>query len=708
MPTVNECIQERSVLSSLNLLENNLIAYSTKYNGIKIIDSNEFQTQIKISSKEIDLDTSKICFSPNAKLAAFANNNIIHVLNLRKKQIIQQIKISPQEIETLSFCANSTYIIVGTKTGRVYQYKYNSSALLSRLCSFSYTKKKQTESYVSAMTVFKNKLACSGAGGSVYLLDLYSQTEKRVLLHEGPRINTLCFVDESTLVSGDIHGTITVFSLASSNKVKIIDAPFINITQIVKMPNPNYILISSNTNYLAIADISKGKILHSKYVEFSVNVKYVIVANEDTILVALEDNKILTLHIDSPADLKSHIIHNSLYEAYKLVENEPMLHSSLEYKILEKRYQQIYNDALKALMNQNKNLALGIIDLLKGVRQKEQEIRKLFQAFENYDRFKILYLEKKHTLAYALCNKYPALQKTPLYLKLEEVFKENFINAQRHIQIGKIEHAKALMHDYITIASKREMIKLFLNQENEFIRFLKAIDEKDFQTIEELEQKNQLYSQIPTYKSLQQSTQKTIHKIELLINQAELNKAQTLLSQLKNSSYLKQELKKLHQLLLNMEDLQKAYAKNDFIQCYELLDTYSQLNSSELGILLNKHWAKLINECEEFALKGNVGGVKTKLDTLISISTRKHKIGDLLRVSFHSKIKAFLANKKFKNAENILYSYIDIFGIDNEINYLMQAYEVHSKKSLAITQNQNERTQRDQWLYSELMQETTS
>lgn len=704
MPTINESIHERSKITSLTLLNNDTIAYSTQYNGIKIIDNQEFRMQYKVNQKELNSTTVTISFSPNGEYLAFANANanIINILAIKTKTIIKKIKTLSEEITILTFCANSSYLIAGSKSGRVYQYRYDNSALLSRLCSFNYLQKKQTESYVSSFAVIQNKLACSGAGGSIFIINLYSQTEKLVLLEQGPRIDSLCFLDENTLVSGDIRGKVLVHNLNSQDK-KSIDAPFSDIKQIVKMPNPNYVLISSNTNYIAIADIQRGKIAHSRYSEFKTNVSHVAVASEESILIALTSNEIINLKIVTPSELKSHIVHNTLYEAYKLVENEPMLHESLEYKLLQKRYEQIYKDTLNALMNQNKNLALGIIDILKGVRSKEQEIRDLFNAFENYNRFKILYLEKKYALAYAMCNKYNALKKTPLYMKLEEVFKENFINAQRHLQIGKTEHAKALMNDYITVASKREMIKLFLHQDSKFMLFLKAIEEKDFQTVEELEYTNKIFAQAPTYISLKQSIKKNINKIELFINQGELKKAQELLVKFKNSSHVNKELKRLHTHLQNMTTLRDAYAVNDFKRCYEILDTFSHLNSSQLGILLNKHWAKLINECENFALKGNAKGIKKTLDTLISISTRKNKIGDLLRVSFHSKIKASLANKKFKNAENIIYSYIDIFGNDNEISSLMKTYEHVSKTKLAITQDQNERGQRDKWMSSKLI-----
>lgn len=702
MSLVNELINERSQITSLSLLDDKTLAYTTQYGSVKLLDTTELKTKIKINTQDIGSQTTAICFSPNTGLLAYANKNIIHILDLNTKLILKTIKTLSENIEIMTFCANSTYLIAGSSNGRVYQYRYDNSALLSRLCSFSQIKKKYTDSYVSALCSYKNKIACAGTGGALFVIDLHSH-ERLVALKKGSRVNALCFIDEDTLISADINGVIKIHALNPHLIKTKIDAPFNNIKQIIKMPNPHFILISSDTNYIAIADIYKGKIAHSKYAEFKTKINYVAVPNEESILVALTNNKILQLQLPTPTQLKSHIINNSLYEAYKLIENEPMIHESLEYKLLEKRYEQIYKDILHALMNQNKSLALSIAQVLKGVRVKEHDIKALFNAFENYDRFKILYLEKKYALAYAICNKHKALQQTPLYMKLEEVFKEQFINAQRHIYNNKIEHAKALMSDYITITSKRQLIKLFLDQDPKFMAFLKAIDEKDFQTIEELKLINETFTQAPTYISLSHTIKRNIDKIDILINQGDLEKAKNLLFKFKNSSLVNQDLKRLNQKLQDMTQLQNAYTIDDFKKCYEILDIYPHLNSTELGILLNKHWAKLISECEDYALKGNAKGIKTTLDTLIKISTRTNKIGDLLRVSFHSKIKASLANKNFKNAENIIYSYIDIFGNDTEISSLMHAYEVLSKTKLAITQNQHQRGERDQWINSEIL-----
>jgi len=705
MLSINELINERSEITNLSLLDNGNIAYCTEYHGARLLDNQEYKTLLKLMHKELRSNTTAICFSPDSTLLAFANDNVINILHLKTKKILKSIKTTNESIILLTFC--SEYIIAGTQNGRVLQYRHDNSALLARVFSFPYLQRSVSQNFVSAFAIHGNYLACSGYGGALFVVDIYAQATKKILLEQGERINTLCFIDEHHLISANVSGTVLVHDLHTQEVKKKIDAPFKNIRQIQKMPNSQFIAISGDENYIAIADINKAKIIHSKYIEFNSSVSKILLTNDESLLVALSNHKILQVNLPSTNQLRMHLIDNEIQEAYMLVENEPMLRETNEYKILEKRYDSLYKEALAALMNQNKALARKTLSIVQDVHSKREDISKLFAAFEEYNRFKVIYLEKKYAVAYAMCEKYEALKQTPLYLKMEENFKENFINAQRHIFLGKDVNAKALLNEYATIISKRPIIKLLLEKDKDFINFLNAIKNKNFQTLEELITQHPIFANTPTYVMLSQTIEKNISRIDTLINEGKLPRAKELLLKFKNTSSLNKELKRLYTNLDYMQKLKNAYEKNDFKLCYELLDAHHQLNITPLGVILNKHWAKLMRRCEDYALKANPKGIKETLDSLLLIDTRKGKIGDLLRVSFQSKIKAYLSKKGFNGAQNIIYSYIDIFGLDNEIKSLMRTYEVMSKRNLAITlQEQNK--DRDKWLESEFITDLAS
>ena len=178
--------------------------------------------------------------------------------------------------------------------------------------------------------------------------------------------------------------------------------------------------------------------------------------------------------------------------------------------------------------------------------------------------------------------------------------------------------------------------------------------------------------------------------------------AVALIKKLQNVPNVKEELYRLYQHAQEAEKLLHYYEKSNFTQCYETLDANSALESMQLAQLLERHWNKCIESCEIYALEGNIKAVKDKLGDLIHISTRKNKIGDLLRLSFHSKIKNELQERHYKTAENLIYSYIDIFGIDSEMKQLMKAFEKLTQQTLAITFMQQKHKERNSWLYTDI------
>jgi len=380
-----------------------------------------------------------------------------------------------------------------------------------------------------------------------------------------------------------------------------------------------------------------------------------------------------------------------------------MLQGSIEHKILEEKFSTDFSNATKALINQNKTDATKILLPYKNVQVKQNEIKNLFESFKNFRRFYTLFLEKKYSLAYAMSSRFPPLKKTAQYKKMEQIFKVAFSNAQRHVIQGNIDRARILLSEYISVASKKPIIRLVLTQNKEFVEFLSAVSKKDFTKIDKLLNANELFAQIPNYIALKDELQEKLKEIKLNINSGEIEDALKLLGSLKDVESIEEKVEALHVGCKNALLLKKAYDNNSFKSCYEILDSHRSLSFTELGILLENHWIKIIAKCEEYALKGNIKDIKKTLGNLIGLSTRRSKIGNLIRVSFHVRINTLIQTEKFKGAESIIYKYMDIFGADSEINQIMEKFTKASSIKLAITQTQGDRPSRDSWIHSELI-----
>lgn len=706
MQTAHEYFTTNSEIIELSIINNGQIALYTKNHGIKFASIKKCKVEMELRNKKFNPDIICIAFAPNAKHLAFYVKQNIYVLHIHTNLIIQSIPVNDEKIELLSFDISSRYIIAGTSSGRVLQYNIDGTTLLTRLCSFPAQRPigryKIPKNFVSAIAFHKNKVACSGYDGAIIIVDLITLSDKIVISHARTTIDTLCFIDEDTIVSGNRDGVIYITSISNTKKYKQLNAPFINIKQIIVMPDSSYIMLHSQTNYIAVINIKTLKIIDDKYLIFQNNIKKMLLM-DNTLMVALQNDKVLKIKLPSNKDLKYLTKNNFFEEAYKLILDEPILKNTQEHKELESKYDKIYLQAIDALIKNNKEYAMQLMEMFKNIPSKQGDIRLLLKTFNNYPKYKELYINKRYALFYAMSDKFSPLQKTIEYKNMEKIWKEKFTKAHKEVVLGNKVGAKAILSEYMTIISKREIIHLVIHNNSAFIDFLKAIDKKDYQKTHRLAQTNNLFTKIPSFNELNIELDNKLKNIKKYIYNGEVETASKELLKLKNIPTINKKVLDLSDKCLGMIKLREAYDSNNFISCYEILDMNNHLKSSELGVLLEKHFSKLIKKCEKFAMDGDIKSIKKSLSKLVAIESRKEKIGNLFRVSFLSKITSLIKNKALENAQSIIYTYIDTFGMDNDIYPLMKRFEALSSTKLAITQNQNPRLSRDYWITSKII-----
>jgi len=702
-----ECYKARSQITALSVLEDNNFIFSTKLHGAKIFSHHDCSAEKNLSIELLGSKTTAVAFSKDSKLLAFANGNIIYIINTRNKILIQTIRTNEGEIKILSFVPKTKYLVTGTSNGRVMQYRYDGLSHLSRLCSFGKLLKERNSrvktNYVSAFAFYKEYFAVAGYGGVISVLKMNTYINRHNITSSKVRVSALCFLDGEKLISANIDGFIQIHSLRRDNYVKTIPTSLKNINRLLLMPNPQYVMVSGDDKKLLLIDIQAAKIISNSYLKFKDNVQNISLISDNNLLVVLQNREIHKVKLPTPEHLKTFLLYNELDKAYDLIEKDPMLQGTREHKRVEVMYEKFFAQAIDALINGDTKEAHKLMDMFSEIKSKKADIDSIYKAFEHYPRFKTLYLEKKCALAYAMSEKHPALKRTKQFKKMEELFKETFTFAQKQILIGREDIAKEILSVYATVSSKRTILKLVLKQNKDFIDFLKAIHEKDYLLVNKLVHKNEIFSQIPTYISLKNSIQNTIDKIRKALDLGDADRAILLVKELLRTPGIKDELQDLYKEAKLIKRLQESYKESDFKTCYEIIDSTHALHNLELSRLLETHFSKLIDRCEEAALKGDIKSIKSLLGDLIAISSRIDKVGDMLRLSFHTKIKGLMAKKSFKSAENIIYSYIDIFGQDSEIFAIMKSYERITKKRLALTQTKELNLPRDNWLQSAII-----
>lgn len=642
-------------------------------------------------------------FDLQKKLLAIAENENIYIYNTKTKKQITTLHSHDGAVTQLYFLEDGLHIIYVTQNARVIVTNYMDTHYSVRLYSTIKKFKTQFPIRITTLALSKYLLAVGSADGKVVLINLNSYARIKEFHKTNASISTLCFSDKSELIGIDAHGEIFIYDLQGIKQPKRTTTHLSHTKQILHIPKSDFLLINSHKEFLTLFDLNKNKIILNEYLHFSHPVSYIELTQQNNLLTALQDREILHIILDNRENLKSLLLHNMLDDAYSLVEQNPQLLTSKEYKELEKVYNRNYLKALKALEHNDITKAQQILKSCKNIKNKQEDIKLLFEAYRHYKSFKDLVMGRKFAPAYALANRYPPLQYSKEYKTMEKEYKKAYTSAQKQILLSNLNAAKELLVPYLGVISKKESINLILKENSDFLDFLDALKQDHYSTIQRVLRQHPHFTDLPPYKKFLHHTKKTIEKINALLNAASVEQADELIQHIEALPFISSEITLLRQKEQAIKILLSLYSENKFKECYVLLDEEQEMFLElKLAHLLEKHWTKLIEKCEKYALYGNVKGIKQTLRELLTLKSRSKRVGELLRTAFIVKIEENITQKNPVSAENFIYTYIDIFGDDTNLKRVMQLYEKKATKKLAITPHTT-KVARDAWLHNKLI-----
>ncbi len=649
------------------------------------------------------LQTHKSAFHLEQKLLAIAENENIYIYNTKTKKKIATLKSYDGVVTQLYFLEDGLHLLYTTENARLLIANYKDTHYNARIYSTIKKFKTQLPIRITAISFTKDLLAVGSADGKIVLININSYTQIKEFHNTNASISTLCFSDQSELISIDAHGEFFIYDLQGIHKSKSTSTHLSHSIQLLHIPKSDFLLINSKKKFLTLFDLKKNKIILNEYLHFSHPVSYIRLTQDNNLLVALTDRQILHITLDNRAQLQSLTMHNMLKEAYELVAQNPQLLSSKEYEALEKVYNRIYLSALKALQHNEVPKARRIFEACKDIKSKQEEIQLLFEAYRHYKNFQDLVRGRKFAPAYAFANKYPPLQYSKEYKAMEKEYKTAYTKAQKQILLSNLNAAKELLTPYLGVVTKKESINLILKENSAFLEFLDALKREDQSTIEKIVVQHPHFTELPPYKEFLDRTQKRLYKINTLLNAASIEQAEELIQSIGSLSSISSEISFLQEKKHAIEILLSLYKQNKFRECYMLLDEkQTMFFKLKLARLLEKHWTKLMQKCEKYALYGNIKGIKQTLKELLTLKSRSKRVGELLRIAFIVKIEDSMLQNNLVSAENFIYSYIDIFGSDTNLKRVMQLYEKKAAKKLAITP-QSTQVIYNAWLHSKLL-----
>jgi hypothetical protein len=646
-----------------------------------------------------------MAYHNNQQLFAIAHHHHIFILDKNNpNQPLYTLVSHYAEVTALHFFHDS--LLVGTKEGRVLLYTLTNTQPLIRLCSFPLHYKGEiprNNNYVSAFASYENIVACSGYGGGVVVLNPNTLHNKTILQNNTNKVTALSFVDATTLLVGTIKGELLMYQLYPNiTKIYTISTSLSSVDTIVHLKHlPLVLLSSTQDNHIVLVHLHTQEVVKNHYLHCNAPITDTFLDN-NTLFVALKNKHFLTFELFQHATLLQALQKQQLPEAFEIVEDDPLLRYTPHYQQLQTLYEQHKTQALHdALRNKKEKLQQLIKNFSKLPKQKK-ELQEMHKALSHYTQLQNLYNEQKYHLALNLAYTYPLLKQTPLYTRLEHHFTKIFQQAQKHITRNNPKQAHTILAPYTIVNEKKEIVTLLLRDNTNFIKFLHALQNKEYVTLFSLVKKHTLFTKIAHFQHLLHFLDGELQTLYTLLEAMQIETLREKITQLQGVPHFKTQLQELYYATTQLQKLLKLYDNTQLKECYELLDINPLLQHTLIAKELETHFVTTIKKSQNYALQGDVLQIKKELKTLLLIATRKEKIGSLLRVAFRVKIRQLLKQRSFHSAENMIYSYIDFFSFESELQPFIQELEKNSTQKIAISLP-NDSLKRDGWRESPLM-----
>ncbi len=707
MPLMKKCLRANSSIVQLQELHDDQLGVVTAKDGIYILQGENCKISTRMRIDELRPFEHGVAFSPDGRYFCFAHNtskgNAIRVIDIATKKLLRSYATQDNPIGLLSFDPSSTYIIAGTTTGRVMVWRIDSNNLMARLSSFpEYTPtlfSAPTQNYISAIAYSPTHIATAGYGGSVVITNFHTQANTKRIKPGKVRINSILFLDDQYIVTGNEHGVIELIDIKENQPIQQLVAPIGPIHHLLLIRPSGLILAASKFNHIALIDIKNMRIIDDEYITLPSPIRSLCFTGKERIAVGLESGTIAQVELLPYAEIKESIDNGDFEHAYAVSEAEPIIKESPQYKAMDRQFQRDYDKALLAYSRGSDEEAEELLRAFRAVPNKKKIVQGLSSAFSRYSKFQHLLKEKRYAAVYGLAEQYPPLKQTYIYKRLEEQWDELYVDAQALAFKGHTSQVKTLLKDFITVPAKNPYIRLLLHHTQILIDFSKALHAQDYVALKQVTEQEPILKETLSYRSVIHAADGLIESIMSAIRSNRFNKAHLLTEKLQDIPHLAHHHEHTARLLKKAKRLYEIHTDKMTLQYYELLDRSQDLADLPQAKAVEKAWKRIMIRCEKEALIGNTAEIKSILGPLIDLPTRAEKIGNILRVSYQMQIKYYLAHKQYIQTRTAIVHYLSLFGMDNEIRQLIRHL---NKAGMPFTPDEEQEVHRPRTLWRTL------
>ncbi|MBX7491319.1 hypothetical protein [Helicobacter turcicus] len=614
-------------------------------------------------SKAVGFAHKRKCFA-----IGFSNSNKGAVVGLEQNiEVLEPLTWQKKEITKTIFSPNDSYLATGGEENRIVIYYGDNYNFLLSSSPFS--------DAVSAIAFSDDEHYALGASfsGELVVVDIPYDKVIANITFESVVEDALFDKDNSKIFCITRDGDTILYDLVENkiiNKNQFKDSW---LTLCKRIPNTDFALVGSRGNSLYLIRISNNKhietlkVKHHGITAMHFYQNFLFLGYSDGAIECYDtafqmESFLQVLELGNMDDITAMFYQDNIFlctlQTYK--------------EKLDAQWKETLKQAVALLSKNSVQEAIALTEPFMRDIEKKQEFNTCLEQIHYIAEFLDAAEENNYIKTYEIAEKYPFVKNTLAYEKIEQLWQQVFNTCQALLVQDaaiNIKKAKKLLGVFNHVESKKEDIKLLLNNANAFLEAEQAYKNKNIVGYFSLCEKFHFLKETDTYKKALYASRNLFKQVNMLERKSNIEQAIKLCEYLNNIPLFKDVTDtKLASLHLKKRFLE-AYANNNIKEAFNLADTSIELKNLQEFKKLYDTFLELFNKAFKAATDGKPEVALEVLKDYTSIGSLKTKISTLLKNAY---LREFQFNSPKRVVKNINWygsfeQYIKRYGADEDI-----------------------------------------
>ena len=543
-----------------------------------------------------------------------------------------------------------------------------------------------------------NDIAFSRSGGfvatasydrKISIFSINSMSAKNKLKAHSAPVIKVRFLLKNRLLSIDKNASAIIWDIQEAKVISRLTGIHDDVTSITTSIDDKFLFIGTKLGYVLVYDLDTYEVVAAKYIKITSPITALeFVSEKNYLIIGTQDGFIMYFDIYEGEEKFNDLLKTKKFQEIKnLADTNPVLKYTKIYDLVDNLWDRTVEKAIFALQSSDHKKAEQLFSHFRDIPVKNKIIKQLYKDYEEFKRFSIFVEQGKISLAYSLANAYPSYKLSTVYKGLEKRWQNAFVEAQKLSQKpGGMDRAKDIMASYRGVVEKTPLIQDMLMKGEIYKRFLTSFGKHDFRMCSELLKQYEFLKEFPEYDRLELYADSLYIKSQELIQEGDVNIAMKKLRVLTEFTDFKELALELIKEVEFKQKFFDAIRNNNLSDAYFYLDSIDDLSNTKDGKILSKKWNDAVDMANEYALVGNVYGVKRSFEEYMQIKSKHIAIASVFSLCYISELEQALNNSDSKlRIESGIRAYLLSFGLHEHIqNFWTTFYKVHRDSKLNL------------------------